>query len=277
MRIRSRKPSIRQFSLIKVNRIFDGVFRERFSALPYTRSMLRILRAVPVDRLKLLVFDLDGTLIDSARDLANSVNSALDQMGRPPLSDELIASFVGNGAAMLVRQALAAENHIPPDEVHDEEIATAYSHFLAHYREHLLDNTFAYPGVAEALKELNGRFVMAVLTNKPVRPARRICEGLGFGEIFRVIYGGDSFPLKKPDPMGLNAILAETGVRADETMMIGDSKVDVLTARNAGTWSMGCQFGFGTQNLHEEMPDILVDHASDWTMALGPARMGVPL
>ena len=239
--------------------------------------MVTVLKKVPVDHLKLLVFDLDGTLIDSARDLANSVNAALDHMGRPPLSDELIASFVGNGAAMLVRQALAAEEKISPDEVHDEEIATAYSYFLAHYREHLLDNTYAYAGVAEALKELSGRFVMAALTNKPVRPARRICEGLGFGEFFRVIYGGDSFPLKKPDPMALKAILAETGVRADEAMMIGDSKVDVLTARNAGAWSMGCQFGFGPQNLHEEIPDILVDHARDWTEALGPARMNVPL
>ena len=235
--------------------------------------MLRILRAVPVDRLKLLVFDLDGTLIDSARDLANSVNAALDHMGRPPLTDELIASFVGNGAAMLVRQALAAEEKISPNEVHDEEIATAYAYFLAHYREHLLDNTFAYPGVADALKKLSGRFEIAVLTNKPVRPARRICEGLLLGEYFRVIYGGDSFPLKKPDPLGLNTIIAEAGVRPDETMMIGDSKVDVLTGRNAGAWSIGCQFGFGPQNLHEEAPDILVDHASDWTSALDPATM----
>jgi phosphoglycolate phosphatase len=235
--------------------------------------MLRIVRAVPVDRLKLLVFDLDGTLIDSARDLANSVNAALDHMGRPPLTEEIIASFVGNGAAMLVRQALAAENHIPPDEVHDEEIATAYSYFLEHYRAHLLDSTYAYEGVVETLKTLSGRFAMAVLTNKPVRPARRICEGLGMAECFRVIYGGDSFPLKKPDPMGLNAIIAEVGVRADETMMIGDSKVDVLTARNAGAWSLGCQFGFGPQNLHEEMPDLLVDHASDWTAALASEKI----
>ena len=235
--------------------------------------MLRIFRAVPVDRLKLLVFDLDGTLIDSARDLANSVNAALEHMNRPPLTEEIIASFVGNGAAMLVRQALSAEEKISPDEVHDEEIATAYSYFLDHYRAHNLDYTYAYEGVMEALRVLSGRHMMAVLTNKPVRPARRICEGLGMGEFFRVIYGGDSFPLKKPDPMGLNAIIAEVGVRADETMMIGDSKVDVLTARNAGAWTLGCQFGFGPQNLHEETPDILVDHANDWTAALEPAKM----
>jgi phosphoglycolate phosphatase len=235
--------------------------------------MLRVFCAVPLDRLKLLVFDLDGTLIDSARDLANSVNAALEHMNRPPLTEEIIASFVGNGAAMLVRQALAAEEKISPDEVHDEEIATAYSYFLDHYRAHNLDYTYAYEGVMDALRALRGRHTMAVLTNKPVRPARKICEGLGMAEFFRVIYGGDSFPLKKPDPMGLNAIIGEAGVRADETMMIGDSKVDVLTARNAGAWSLGCQFGFGPQNLHEETPDILVDHANDWTAALDPEKI----
>ena len=235
--------------------------------------MVRIVRAVPVGRLKLLVFDLDGTLIDSARDLANSVNAALEHMERPPLTEAMIATFVGNGAAMLVRQALAAEEKISPDEVHDEEIARAYSYFLEHYRAHLLDYTYAYAGVVEALRALSGRFAMAVLTNKPVRPAQRICEGLGMAEFFPTIYGGDSFPLKKPDPMGLSAIIAETGVRADETMMIGDSKVDVLTARNAGAWSLGCQFGFGPQNLHEEMPDILVDDANDWTAALNLAKI----
>jgi phosphoglycolate phosphatase len=235
--------------------------------------MLRIVRAVPVERLKLLVFDLDGTLIDSARDLANSVNAALEHMGRPPLTEEMIATYVGNGAAMLVRQALAAENNIAPDDVHDEELATAYNYFLEHYRAHNLDFTYAYEGVVNSLRVLSERFEMAVLTNKPVRPARRICEGLGMAQFFRSIYGGDSFPLKKPDPMGLNAIIAEVGVRSNETLMIGDSKVDVETARNAGAWSLGCQFGFGPQNLHEEMPDILVDHANGWTQALEPAKI----
>ncbi len=232
-----------------------------------------MINAVPVDRLKLLVFDLDGTLIDSARDLANSVNAALEHMGRPHLKEETIATYVGNGAAMLVRQALAAENNIAPDEVHDEELATAYHYFLEHYRAHNLDFTYAYDGVMDSLRALYQRFAMAILTNKPVRPARRICEGLGMAQFFRVIYGGDSFPLKKPDPMGLNAIIAETGVRPDETLMIGDSKVDVQTARNAGAWSLGCQFGFGPQNLHEEMPDILVNHANLWTAALDPAKI----
>ncbi len=235
--------------------------------------MIQVLRPIPVERLKLLVFDLDGTLIDSARDLANSVNAALEHMGRPTLTDELIAGFVGNGAAMLVRRSLAAENNIPPDEVHDDELARAYSCFIEHYKAHNLDYTYAYAGAAESLAALSGRFTMAVLTNKPVRPARRICEGLGLTQFFRVIYGGDSFPLKKPDPMGLQGIMAEIGANPGETLMVGDSKVDVLTARNAGAWSLGCQFGFGPQNLHEEMPDVVVDQARDWTAILNPAKI----
>jgi phosphoglycolate phosphatase len=230
--------------------------------------MLQILRPVPTAQLKLLVFDLDGTLIDSARDLANSVNAALVHMDRPPLPDEIIASFVGNGAAMLVRRSLAEEEKVSPDEIHDEELARAYTYFIEHYRDHVLDNTYAYPGVTEALAELSQRHTLAVLTNKPVRPALRICEGLGIAKFFKTIHGGDSFPMKKPDPMGLNSLIAEASVKPEETLMIGDSKVDVLTARNAGAWSLGCQFGFGPQNLHEEVPDILVDTAADWTAAL---------
>jgi phosphoglycolate phosphatase len=114
---------------------------------------------------------------------------------------------------------------------------------------------------------------MAVLTNKPVRPAQGICEGLGLAEYFLHIYGGDSFPVKKPDPMGLRSLMEETGARPEQTVMIGDSMVDVQTARNAGVWCLGCAFGFGPQNLMDSPPDVLVDSAAEWAAALSPPKI----
>ena len=241
--------------------------------------MIRVFHAIPVERLKLLVFDLDGTLMDSAQDLCNSVNAALKEFGLGPLPDPAIASFVGNGAPMLMRRSLALASDAPPDAVDEEQFAKAYQFFLQYYREHKLDFTYAYEGVLDALKALHDIHdapggparTMAVLTNKPVRPARGICEGLGLADYFLHIYGGDSFPVKKPDPLGLRSLMEETGARPDETVMIGDSMVDVQTARNAGAWALGCKFGFGPQNLMQTPPDVLVDTAAEWTQALNPA------
>jgi len=245
--------------------------------------MVHVFRPLPVERLKLLVFDLDGTLIDSAQDLCNSVNAALQQFSCAPLPDPAIAGFVGNGAPMLMRRSLAMSAGIQPDQVEETLLAGAYDFFLTYYREHKLDFTYAYEGVLEALAALRVLHdtpggtprVMAVLTNKPVRPARGICEGLGMADYFQYIYGGDSFAIKKPDPTGLRTIMRETGVTPEETVMIGDSQVDVETARNAGAWSIGCAFGFGPQTILDTEPDILVDRASDWTIALSPAKIGV--
>jgi phosphoglycolate phosphatase len=241
--------------------------------------MIRILRPIPVAQLKLLVFDLDGTLIDSAQDLCNSVNAALAESGLGPLPDPTIAGFVGNGAPLLMRRALALAGNIAVEQVGEELFNKAYAFFLQYYREHKLDFTYAYAGVLDALKALDELHqapgsparAMAVLTNKPVRPARGICEGLGLADFFLHIYGGDSFPVKKPDPAGLRSLMEETGAAPEETVMIGDSKVDVQTARNAGAWSLGCAFGFGPQNLMEIPPDVLVDTAAGWTEVLMPA------
>ncbi len=241
--------------------------------------MIRVFRPIPVERLKLLVFDLDGTLIDSAQDLCNSVNAALGECDLGPLPDPAIAGFVGNGAPMLMRRSLALAANIDPTKVSEDTFAIAYAFFLEYYREHKLDFTYAYEGVLDALKALHElhdapggpQRTMAVLTNKPVRPARGICEGLGLADYFLHIYGGDSFPLKKPDPLGLCSLMEETGATPDETVMIGDSKVDVETARNAGAWSVGCAFGFGPQNILDTPPDVLVDSAAEWTRALTPA------
>jgi phosphoglycolate phosphatase len=247
--------------------------------------MIQIFRPIPVERLKLLVFDLDGTLIDSAQDLCNSVNAALRAFDHEPLPDPAIASFVGNGAPMLMRRALALASNLTPEIVDEDLFQKAYAFFLQYYREHKLDFTCAYEGVMDALHALQrlhlrtdfaqpGRSAraMAVLTNKPVRPARGICEGLGLAGYFLEIYGGDSFPFKKPDPQGLLALMQQTGAQPEETVMIGDSAVDMQTARSAGAWALGCAFGFGPQNLMEVPPDVLVDSAAEWTEALTPAQ-----
>jgi phosphoglycolate phosphatase len=241
--------------------------------------VLQILNPIPAERLRLLVFDLDGTLIDSCQDLCNSVNATLEHCGRAPLADRAIAGFIGDGALMLVRRALAAGTESAVDEAC---LARAYDFFLDYYREHKLDFTYAYAGVTEALAALRdgpggplqgSTRSMAVLTNKPVRPARAICEALGLAPFFLSIYGGNSFKTKKPDPEGLFAIMAEAGARPEETCMIGDSDVDVLTARNAGAWSVGCTFGLSPQTLALHPPDVLADEPADWTAGLAAARI----
>jgi phosphoglycolate phosphatase len=228
--------------------------------------MLHPLHPIPGHRIRLLVFDLDGTLIDSRTDLTNSINAMLTEFGRDPLPEELIATYIGDGAGMLVRRALGD----PEDE---PLVENALNHFLAHYREHKLDNTYVYPGVfasLEAMKSLPDGTPrrMAVLTNKPVRASVEICDGLGLGRFMFRIYGGNSFPTKKPDPEGLNAIIREAGVSPGETLMVGDSSVDILTARRAGTWVIGCRFGLSSHTVESIPSDCLVDSASEWADAL---------
>jgi phosphoglycolate phosphatase len=235
--------------------------------------MIRVFRPIPIEQLKLLVFDLDGTLIDSAQDLCNSVNATLHQFGHAALEDTEIASFIGDGALMLVRRAFAKAYGHPVEE---EFLQSAYAFFLDYYRAHKLDSTYAYEGVLEALaalKDLHDRpgpavRTMAVLTNKPVRPARDICAALGLTPYFMQIYGGNSFSSKKPNPEGLLALMDEAGATPGQTVLIGDSHVDVLTARNAGAWTIGCTFGLAPESLTTHEPDVLVDSPTEWTSSL---------
>jgi phosphoglycolate phosphatase len=240
--------------------------------------MVRVLRPLPAESLKLLVFDLDGTLIDSARDLCNSVNATLVEFEREPLPDPVVAGYIGDGAVMLVRRALFG---VHATEVDEDFLARAYAWFLDYYREHKLDFTYAYKGVHEALAAVRALperapRSMSVLTNKPVRPAQAICEALHLAPFFLHVYGGNSFPLKKPDPMGLRALREEAGALPEETVLIGDSEVDVATARNAGTWVIGCTFGLAPLSLAANPPDVLVDSPAEWTAVLNPASATFP-
>ncbi len=211
-----------------------------------------------------LVFDLDGTLIDSKLDLALSIDATLKHMGRASLAHDTIYSYVGNGAAVLVRRALG-------DTVTDAEAEEGHRYFLAYYREHMLDNTVTYPGVREAL-ELLENHPMAVLTNKPVRFSERILEGLGLSRYFRYVYGGNSFETKKPDPEGINIILRDLEIAPREAMIVGDSDVDVRTARNAGTWACGVSYGLGLEGLRAHPPDLMLDSLADLPANLNGRR-----
>lgn len=250
-------------------------------------------RIIPVDRIKLLIFDLDGTLIDSRQDLVNSVNAMLQHLGRPVLPAEVIASYVGDGAPMLVRRALG-----DPDD--GTYFHAALRFFLDYYREHKLDHTYVYAGMREALGDLrfgappgegedarrSARAAakgeacasrrcgalerrMAVLTNKPVVPSKQIVEALGLNEFFMQVYGGNSFHTKKPDPQGARALLEETGTRPEEAVIIGDSDVDVLTGRNAGLWTIGVTYGFAPHSLEGAPPDVLVHSPAELVKIFG--------
>ncbi|HXY52411.1 MAG TPA: HAD-IA family hydrolase [Terriglobales bacterium] len=223
--------------------------------------MIRVRRRFDPAAIKLLIFDLDGTLIDSRLDLIHSVNAMLWHLGRPELPGEVIANYVGDGAPMLVRRALGD----PEDEMF---VKQALDYFLAYYREHKLDNTQVYEGIPKVLAAirygLNGASrQMAVLSNKPVNPSRAIIEALGLAPYFVSVYGGNSFPTKKPDPLGARKLLEETGCRPAETVMVGDSSNDVLTGRNAGLWTCGVLYGFAPHTLDMTPPDVVVDRPEE--------------
>ncbi len=202
-----------------------------------------------------LIFDLDGTLIDSRRDLIRSVHAMLEEMGREQLHEDTISGFIGHGAPQLVGRALGSG-------ATEDECQRALKFFLAFYEEHKLDSTCAYPGVPEALEHL-AAFPMAILTNKPVRVSMRILEELGLAKYFRAVYGGNSFETKKPDPLGARTILREFGAAPAEAVLIGDSEVDVQTARNAGTLAAAVNYGFGTHDRAAYPADIYLNRLPD--------------
>src|SRR6202030_3517630 len=220
--------------------------------------MIRTRRAFDPHSVRLVIFDLDGTLIDSRLDLVHSVNAALRHIGRPELPDDVIASYVGDGAPILIQRALGGE------AVDEAIVRQGLQFFLSYYREHKLDHTTVYPGVHQALaavqRTANGTpRQLAVLSNKPVIPSRAIAEALGLSPFFAQIYGGNSFATKKPDPEGARKLLEEIGVRPEETAIVGDSHVDIETGRNAGLWTVGVSYGFAPHTLDEQPPDILID------------------
>jgi phosphoglycolate phosphatase len=216
--------------------------------------------------IQLIVFDLDGTLIDSKKDLALSVNATLAHLGRPILDEPTIFSYVGQGAPTLIRRVVG-------DSADMDEVARGLEFFLQYYREHKLDHTQLYPGVRETLQRLanghsNSARILAVLTNKPERVSREILTELGVDELFSFVYGGNTFETKKPDPLGLLKLLEATQVESRAAMIVGDSNVDIQTGRNANVWTCAVTYGFGTLELESNPPDLVVDSLLDLAPAL---------
>jgi phosphoglycolate phosphatase len=217
---------------------------------------MKINREIPIRKLRLLIFDLDGTLVDSRQDLGNSVNAMLRHFGRHELPLEVIGTYIGDGAPMLVRRALG-----DPKDEHFVHVALQF--FLDYYRKHKLDYTHVYDGVIEALRVLCSTETfprkMAVLSNKPVGPSRAIVDALAMNPFFFQVYGGNSFETKKPDPLGVLTLLNETGTPPEQALIVGDSSIDVLTGRNAGIATCGVTYGFAPHTLCEAPPDVTVE------------------
>ncbi len=204
---------------------------------------------------RLFLFDLDGTLIDSKRDITESVNRALVRMNVPVVPVAKLADFVGNGVQVLIRKALGESLGAEADSALLRNTIQAY---LQEYEAHLLDFTTLYGGVSEALQALRWAD-MAVITNKPERFSRRILDALGVGPLFRIVLGGDSTDLRKPDPAPLLLVMTECGVPPSETVMVGDSLVDMMAGKAAGVYTCGITGGFRPlQELEQSGCDLIL-------------------
>lgn len=202
---------------------------------------------------RLIVFDLDGTLIDSRRDLADSANALLASFDAPPLPDAAVIAMVGEGARMLVSRVLDAAGLVT-------DVDHALARFLALYDERLTHHTHLYPGVAETLAALAaGGVAMSVLTNKPLAPTERLLAHFALAPTFGRVIGGDGPLGRKPEPAGLQALMQYAGCTGSETLLIGDSWVDIETARRAGARACFAAYGFGlppADGLRDDEPRV---------------------
>jgi phosphoglycolate phosphatase len=206
----------------------------------------------------LLIFDLDGTLIDSRLDLAHAVNATRRHMGMLDLQHDTVYTYVGNGAPVLIKRAMG------PD-ASDDAVNTALDFFLDYYNHHAVDFTELYPGVRESLERLHtAGHSLAVLTNKPVRISRFILDHFDLSRFLARTFGGNSFEQKKPHPIGIDTLRAQLNALREDTWMVGDSSVDIQTARNAGVQACGVTWGFQPETLTQFPPDILVDRIEDF-------------
>lgn len=216
-----------------------------------------------------LVFDLDGTLVDTKDDLAEAVNVSLRALGLPAQDPQRLWQYVGQGARVLVERAVGAERA--------PLVPAALEVFMRWYRAHLLDHATVYPGLGAVLDSLaDSGVVFSILTNKPEEMSHAIIDGLGLTERFPRLIGGDTLPVRKPDPAGLHDLIAATGVPAVATLMVGDTAIDVATGRNAGVATCGVLWGFMGAGVRESRPDALVEAPSELIAICRAGLIGQP-
>ncbi|MFL6194333.1 MAG: HAD family hydrolase [Thermoanaerobaculia bacterium] len=216
----------------------------------------------PMPRPAALVFDLDGTLIDSRRDITTAINRTRAELGLPPLALERVITMVGEGARLLVERAMG-------DAVPEDRLDAVLARYLEHYRDVCLETTRPYPGVPEMLAALGGGYPLALLSNKGEALSRRILDGLGLAGHFREILGGDSLPTRKPDPAGLRVLAERLGVPPRDLLLVGDTWIDAETAQAAGCPFALVEWGFPRPpRLDGVKADLRAARAEDLTAAL---------
>jgi phosphoglycolate phosphatase len=203
-----------------------------------------------------LIFDLDGTLVDTQADLAVAANYMLEQLDLPPRSVQQVGSYIGHGARVLVERVLGS------GQAH--QTAHGFDLFMRYYAEHLVDQSVVYPGIDQVLAAAQAQgMVLSVLTNKPEAPSRGIMSGLGLMPFFGRLVGGDTLPTKKPNPYGVAYLQRLTGVSLPETLLIGDSSIDMETGQRASIATCGVRWGFSPEGLSHYAPEFIVDSAEE--------------
>jgi phosphoglycolate phosphatase len=224
--------------------------KKRFYQHTYLQGKIRLMKNI-----ELIIFDLDGTLVDSRLDIADALNLTMEGFGYGPFSLEEVVSFIGGGVRDLIRKAMGTQNQ----ELEDK----AYDAFLAYYASHLLDKSVLYPSVEDVLGHLSGK-KKAVVTNKPEDLSLRVLEGLNIRSHFSLVLGGDSLKRKKPFPEPLLKAMMEVNAKSEKTIMIGDSPIDIEAGKRAGVATCGVSYGYSSREaLKEAGADMVVDNLID--------------
>ncbi|MBO8151320.1 MAG: phosphoglycolate phosphatase [Candidatus Neomarinimicrobiota bacterium] len=213
-----------------------------------------------MSRIEMIIFDLDGTLVNSFSDIAASVNETLDYFGCPLLEEKVVVQYIGDGVKMLIARSFGRSIFNNPDyEWPEEELNKYYKKYLEIYSQNLLNTTDLYPGVRETLGELR-IYKKVILSNKNKSLTDRILRTVGIYEFFDFVFGGDSFSVRKPDPGPILSILEITGISANSAMIVGDSEKDIIAGKEAGIKTCAVTYGLRSyKELREYGPDLIVD------------------